>query len=470
MDEDQKKKLAGECYRKGSEAMAKENWDFAVSMFSQCATFVPDNLMYRQVLRGSLRRKYNDNGTGAGKLARMGLVKLRTQLKKAHMAKEVDWAGIAKVAEEGLKTNPWDAQFNFELGVACREMGYNEIAKMALEDAVKSEPDNKDYIRTLALLLEELGEYGPAVNLWERIRKLDPMDGEARSKVTSVNASQVMDRGGYEKADNTREVKHGSYDLDRPQHSKMPNAADEPGVSQEVDLQHAIRKDEANPDNYVKLASLYKSEKRFDEATAMLRKALEVSGGDQNIREMVEDAELDQMRQNLDLAKQALRNNEEDAAARKNASGLMKELWQREVEVLHSRIERYPKDSHIKFELSKRYMQAKQYAKSIPLLQQCTTDTRLESDVLASLGECFINVDKEPLGRRQFEKLLTIIDRNERPDLFLKAHYILGRLCEKAGKKKEAVQHYEEVISVEYEYRDALARMEKLQSEEDDAA
>jgi tetratricopeptide (TPR) repeat protein len=468
MDDDQKKKLAGECFRKGSEAMTAENWDFAVSMFGQCVTFVPENLMYRQVLRGSQRKKYKDNGSGAGKIARMGLIKIRTRLKKAHMSKETDWENIAKTAEEGLQVNPWDAHLNFELGVACRELGYIEIARFSMEDAAKSESDNKEVARTLAALLQEVGDFSASRKMWERVYKLDPTDGEARSKMTHVDAESVMVRGGYEKAENTRDVKQTAYDLDRPSQSKMPESVDGPGVSAEADLQHAIRKDEANPDNYVKLAAFYRGEKRYDEATSALRTALDASGGDQNIRELVEDAELEQLRYNFELAKEAARSNGDDEAARKTAAGLRKELWQREVEVFQGRIERYPKDSLLKFELSKRFIQAKQFPKAIPLLQQCTADKRLECDVLVSLGECFINAKNEKLGRRQLEKVVEIVNPIEQPELFKKAHYVLGRICEKVGERDQAEDHYNEVIGAEYGYRDALARLEKLQSGEAD--
>ena len=111
-------------------------------------------------------------------------------------------------------------------------------------------------------------------------------------------------------------------------------------------------------------------------------------------------------------------------------------------------------------------MQAKQFPKAIPLLQQCAADKRLECDVLVSLGECFISDNKEPLGRRQLEKVVEIVDSADRPELFKKAHYILGRLCEKAGQRDQAENHYNEVIGSEYKYRDTLTRLEKLQSGE----
>lgn len=34
-----KRKLAADCWRRGNEAMQKENWDYAIQMFHQCVRF-----------------------------------------------------------------------------------------------------------------------------------------------------------------------------------------------------------------------------------------------------------------------------------------------------------------------------------------------------------------------------------------------------------------------------------------------
>jgi DNA-binding PadR family transcriptional regulator len=47
----------------GGEAMNQQNWDYAIESFLQAATLVPDNVAYRQALRGCERKKYKDNKT-----------------------------------------------------------------------------------------------------------------------------------------------------------------------------------------------------------------------------------------------------------------------------------------------------------------------------------------------------------------------------------------------------------------------
>lgn len=64
-EEQRRRKLATDCYKRGSEAMAKQNWDYSCEMFGTAVKVVPDNVVYRQSLRGVQRKKYKDNKTGA---------------------------------------------------------------------------------------------------------------------------------------------------------------------------------------------------------------------------------------------------------------------------------------------------------------------------------------------------------------------------------------------------------------------
>ncbi|NOX55922.1 MAG: tetratricopeptide repeat protein, partial [Planctomycetes bacterium] len=102
----------------------------------------------------------------------------------------------------------------------------------------------------------------------------------------------------------------------------------------------------------------------------------------------------------------------------------------------------------------------------IPLLQQSVKDTRIAGPVLVALGECFLADKKPQLARRQFEKALQHLDPQDDADLFKKTHYYLGRICEDAGEKSKAEEHYSEVLAIDYEYKDTLKRLESLQAEE----
>src|SRR5262245_215005 len=135
------KKVASDCYRKGVQAMEKQNWDLAVEMFSMSSRFVQDNVGYRQLLRKSQYQKYGDNKTGAGALAKSKLLGIRQRVKKAK-AKE-EWDEVDKACEEGLAINPWDVQLNVELGEAAKARGNLEVTRFCFLEARNADPSNK---------------------------------------------------------------------------------------------------------------------------------------------------------------------------------------------------------------------------------------------------------------------------------------------------------------------------------------
>jgi len=457
---DDKKKIAADCWRKGSEAMSRENWDYAIDMFSQAVLFVPDNLMYRQTLRGVEYRKYNNNKSGA-KMAGMKLMSTRGKIKKAKMKK--DWSAMDRAAEEGLRVNPWDAHMNAELGEACRHLGFGEIAVFCYQSALKEEPNSKAYNQVLAELLEERNEYAAAVKVWARITKLDPHDGHARMKFSQLQATAVLDRGGYEDAQSTQEML-ADREIAKRLNRDEEQQADGPGMSVEADLQRAIRKEPENADHYIKLGQYYREEGDLEQAVDLLRQAFDVSGNDAGVQEQLEDAELDLMRKNVESAKEAAAAaGPEEKEARETAAGLARELLKREIEVFSSRVERYPANLRLKFDLAQRLIRMSKFQQAIPLLQQSVKDSRIAGHVLVALGECFLADKKASLARRQLEKAVKELDPQDQTSLFKKAQYYLGRISEDAGEVDQAEEHYSEVLALDYEYKDALQRLEGLQ-------
>ena len=461
MADDRKRKFAADLFKKGTEAMMKQNWDYAINSFRQAVKLTPENLLCRQSLRGCQERKYGDNGSGA-KMAGMRLMGIRTNIKKLRYQK--NWAAIEQEAENGLDLNPWDGQLNGDLAEALRELGYNEPAVYSYERAVKGEPNSKEYNRALAVLLEERGEYERAIECWRRIRKIDKFDPTATSKITALEASAVMDRGGYNDAESTQGVLNDKQIAKKLKLNQ--GEADGPGQSVEADLQRAIRKNPANKDNYLKLADYYKRAQQLESAEEQLRKALEVSGGDLSIREILEDVQLDRMKQTVVVAKEDAQKNKEDSTFKKRYQELTTELLQRELEVLARRVERYPADMRLKFELGLRYIADKRHQMAIPMFQASRMDPRVKADALVNLGKCFIADKQHSLAERQFVQSIPEIKFDEKPDLFKEMYYFLGRVREQQGNIEGAIEAYQEVLAVDYNYRDIQDRLRKLEGGE----
>ena len=463
-----KNKIAADCFRKGNEAMAKENWDYAIDMLDKAVRLVPDNVLFRQTKRGCTRKKYNDNGSGA-RMANVKLMGCRGRIKKSRLQK--DWDRVDRAAEEGLELNPWDSGLNFDLGEACRQREYLGVAIEAYRTALQNDPKNSEYNRILGTLLRERGEYPEALKCFETILRVDPTNSEARSICGQIQAESVMDRGGYEKAEQTRDVKvPNAYEIDRQARKAKSKPDVGPGASVEEDLKRAIRKEPEAVNAYLKLADYYRNTKQLESAAETLKQAVDVSGNDSDVREQLEDVELDMMRNAAGLAREDARANSDDEKLVANAKALATELLQREIEVLSSRCDRYPNDMRFKMELGKRFMRADRPQQAVPLLQQASSDTRMKHHALVLLGEAFLKLKKADLARRQFEKALDGLSPQDHPDEFKAAHYFLGRIYEKKGIIDKADHHYTEILAIDYEYRDVLKRLESLQDDDQDDA
>ena len=464
-EEQKRRKLAADCMKKATEAMQKGSWDYACQMFGTAVKMWPDNVMLRQSLRGCQRKLYKDNKSGAS-MAFLKVNSARSKIKKARTAK--NWAEMDQAAEEGLTINPWDAHFNADLGEATRERGFNEVATFAYETATSPEsaPENKDFLIALAGMYEIRRDYRKAVSTLDKVMRLDPLNGAVRSKIQALGADEVIDRGNYSDAKNTKDVRTDTvkqgYEESVKGDAKTGGEMLAPGESQENDLQRAIKKDPANTANYTKLADFYKREGRLEEAAKAYKQALDISG-DANIREQMEDVELEMVRKNLMFAKEAASRNPADADAKRNAFDLAKELREQEIEVYSRRVERYPADLKIKHELAQRFMASAKHSLAIPLLQQASKDIRIEAQVLVSLGKCFLAQKQNPLAARQFQKAIEKLNANDQPEPFKECHYLLGRLAEAGKDLQQAEIHYSEVLAIDYSYKDTAARLEQIQ-------
>lgn len=459
MGDQARDKAAAEAYRRGNEALEKSNFDYAVECFGTCAKLKMDNAMFRQLLRGAEYKKYDNNNKGAGTLAKSKLIGIRSKIKKAKSKEE--WATADVLAEAGLKLNPWDAGLNSDLGAVSMARGddFLDVARFAFMCARNAEPNSKEHNRKLAEVLRAKGEFSESAKVWRHICKIDPNDGEARSNATADDFEQTRTKGGYREAKSTQDVA-----VQRSQIAgKDKGPADAPGMSEEQDLKHAIRKTPEAVENYLKLAHYYRTNRRIEEAHEQLTKALDVSGGDPKVQELLEDVELDRMRYNLGLAKEQAAANKEDEKLKKAAKELDVELVKRELQVFAKRIERYPQELSLKMQYAERLMRIKKWAQAIPQLQKASQNVRIKGKALYLLGKCFMNDGKASLARGQFDRALPELDHDVDPQIFLDCHYLAGRVGEELGDTPAAETHYGEVLVYDYEYKDARQRMEALQ-------
>src|SRR5262245_33413577 len=78
--ESQKAKIM---FQTGNDALKKGNLDYAIAMYRQATKLVPDNMVYRQSLRGGERKKFGNDPKKVGMLTGVKNQPLLMQAKSA---------------------------------------------------------------------------------------------------------------------------------------------------------------------------------------------------------------------------------------------------------------------------------------------------------------------------------------------------------------------------------------------------
>jgi serine/threonine protein kinase len=193
LNPEQRRAAAGQ-FERATEVVALGNYDYGIRLLLSCCKLDPYTMAYRQMLRQTEKRKYQDNQRGSS-LAWLTTLLARGKLKAAERAG--DHFRVLTYGEEILAQNPWDVGAQLAMAEAAARLGLQTLALWILEEARVKEPLDPRVNRALARLYEKRGNFSQAIALWELVRKAVPTDTEAHQKRTDLAAHETIQRGGY---------------------------------------------------------------------------------------------------------------------------------------------------------------------------------------------------------------------------------------------------------------------------------
>jgi tetratricopeptide (TPR) repeat protein len=361
-----KRRMLQQCFEHGSKSSAQGQFDYADQMFSQCVVGDPSNPIYVGNLIGNLHKKYNNNKSGA-KLASMRGATSKAAVKNA--ARKKDWTAVITSGLEMLKLNPWDASTLGDMAQACQELGYDECQVIYLSSAVDADVRDPETNRLLARALGRQGEYDKAIGCWTRVLQAKPNDEEAQKQIPALTTEKTIEKGGYETAESSTEVMADKQAQAERQGSAGPRAAPE------QQIERKIAKDPGNMSLYLELADLHLKEEKFDEAEKVFERALQASGGSIDMRERLEDVQLQRARKQVVIAEKRAMTEKSDEAV-KLAQQMKSELNSKELEVYRARCDRYPNNLAYRTELGLRLFKAKNFQEAIKVFQEARGDSK----------------------------------------------------------------------------------------------
>lgn len=435
---------------RGRQALETGRYELAVDMLMEAVSAAPDVLETRKLLRAAQIANFRKNGK-AGFGAKLGYMMARQKI--MGLVKKGQGLEAMAEAEKLLAQNPLDAD-NIEAAVKAAEAaGKADHAAVSIEAAYECSNRDPSLLERVATYYTMAKRWDKARDAYQKLSEMKPGDQEVLQKLKNCEAQATMNAGWEQ----TAGKKGGFQNLiaNKEQAAKLDaaNKAVVTGDDAELLIAEKLKQIEAEPKNMNArraLARLYIQGKRYYEAIEALQNAIEFAG--------TMDPELDRM---LSQTKVLYFDQQIDAL---KAEGREEEALQMEGEKnqfvfddLAQRVERYPNDLHLRFELGKQYFTYGYYDDALTHLQLAQKSPKDRLWALYYLAMCFLNQGQTDMAVMQLETARDALPMMD--ELKKNVVYQLGLCAEAAGDLEKAYQYYKDVYSSDVGFEDLSERM-----------
>jgi tetratricopeptide (TPR) repeat protein len=444
-------------FTKGNDALARENYDYAIDLFNQVLAKEPAVFECRKALRNAQFRKA---GSGGGFFKKMlSTAASQPMVGKAQLALRRDPAEALQIAEQILNHDPNSSGAHRVVVEAATALEMPGTAVLSLEVLLRNSPKDKDIAIKIANALADSGQVVRAEKTLSDLHDLFPGDNDLAQALKNISARRTMDKGGYEAlADGS-----GSYrDILKNEEEAKALEQEHRQVKTEDTVQKLIDEKEARLKTDGKnlkllrdLAELYTQKKQFDRALSYYERIKSSEGG------VGADAALDRGIADTTVRKFEHEISQLDPAAPDYAARAAQIQAQKQAYQLaecQKRAERFP-DLQIRFELGQLYFQSGKISEAIQEFQRARSNPHRRIQSLNYLGQCYSRRNMNDLAVRTFEEAIKdkLVFDDEKKELV----YNLGSVLEKMGKREEAKQQFELVFGVDSTYKDVAKKMDE---------
>jgi tetratricopeptide (TPR) repeat protein len=445
----------------GNDAAQKGNDVYAAQMYREACKAKPDNLVYRQSLRGVQRRKF---GNDPSKVSRMVGLKLQGLRVKISLAKSRQkWSEALDMCEEVLAQSPWDLDASISGAEAAENLGYKPLAQYYIEAVIPQGEKDERFLRAAAHFLEFADQYAKAIACWDRLRALMPADEEARKKVNDLTAKAAIQRSGLQESIDKHKASGQKIGTAGPEKELPPDAEEMRGqrISPEQRLLKEIEEMPERIGPYLSLADHYKHEGRLKEAEDILAKGIKACPNDDYLIGSHAEVQMSRLKMGIDKLTKKVAKEPLDPEPKEQLEQFKVALYKYELKELRRKVTVKSEDLKLRMLLGKKLAEGGKHDEAIAEFQQVRNSPELKVQALLQAGLSFKANGVMKLAERNFEDALRQVDMKDIATL-MELHYNLGLLSEEQGNKAIAEEHYNEVAANDYSYRDVAQRLRKL--------
>jgi tetratricopeptide (TPR) repeat protein len=450
-------------FQYGNDAMTKSNIDYAIAMYRQACKAVPDNMVYRQSLRGAERKKFANDPKKVGMLVGVKNQPLLMQAKSAR-GKGKHHESLEH-CEDAFANNPWDVGAARVAAEAAEGLGLGSLAVWLLDSVQEVAAKGKDYdfFKFAAAIYEANESWAKAIACWESVKKFSPNDPDANRKINALSAASTIKRAKLDDALDDRAQAKPAEDAAESMQAKLDKLKQEQ-LTPEQRLIKEIVGDPTATHAYVQLSDVYRQHGDLDKAEKVLAKGLKANAEDQGMMQIYEDTQLLRLRRAIDQQKHRVQERPEETAAQVKLDELTQMLDKYEIQAFRRRVKLHPEDAKLHHDLGVILARTGGHDEAIPEFQQAarmSTIPAVKIQALLQMGLSFEAISAPKLAERNYKEALKAVEPEDK-DNFNALHYRLGRVSETLGNTEAAGEHYNEVAANDYTYLDVAERLRRL--------
>jgi tetratricopeptide (TPR) repeat protein len=446
-------------FTKGNDALQRDNFDYAIDLYNQILAKEPGLYECRKALRTAQMRKAGGAGGFFKKM--LSSAGSSPMVAKGHMALSKDPAEALKIAEQILNGDPYSSGAHKLVVEAATALELPKTAVLSLEILAANSPKDRDVAIKYANALADSGEVGKAEKILADLYRSFPADNELAQALKDLSARKTLDEGGYEAlADGSgsyRDIlKNKEEAVSLEQQNRQVKTED---VAERLinEYEERLKTEPKNLKLLRQLAELYTQKKQFDRALSYYDKikSSEV-GGDASLDRNIADT----MVRKFDDQMARLDPGAADYADKLARVQAEKQAYQ--LAECQKRVERFPTDLQIRFELGQLFFQMGKITEAMKEFQKAQGNPHRRIQALSYLGQCFARRGINDLAASTLQDAIKekVVFDDEKKELV----YLLGCVYEKMAKREEAIAQFKTIYAVDVGYKDVGEKMDAYYS------
>ncbi|HEY9509081.1 MAG TPA: tetratricopeptide repeat protein [Verrucomicrobiae bacterium] len=442
-------------FQKGNDALIRDNFDYAVDLFNQVLQKEPALFDARKALRAAQNKK--SGGGGFFKKA-WGTASSSPLVAKGQFALRNDPAEALQIAEQILNNDPANSGAHKIVIEAATALELPRTAVLSLEILHRNSPKDKDLVIRFAEALAEIGETSRAERVLVEFARNAPRDGDILQALKNVSARHTLNEGGYEALasgeGSYRDILKNEKEAAALEQENRVHKSEDVAKNLIEETEARLKAEPGNVKLMRSLAELYTQKNQFDRALAYYDqiKATDSGAADSTLDRAIAEVKVRQFEAELSGLDQTSPEYAEKAAA------LQAEKLNFQMADCKKRVEKFPTDLALRYEMGVLYFQAGKIGEAIQELQKAQQNPHKRIAAMNYLAQCFAKRKMFDLGAKTLQNAIKekLVFDDEKKDLI----YNLGCIFESMEKKEEAVEQFKQIYEVDIGYKDVAAKVD----------